>query len=119
MPQDSDVLTEEQKNQLGELQLFKNKESSVSIEVCLHSLDLVIITENSDRSFSFSFANVQVKDDTKEKRTLVHKAIKTQFPGLETKTEERDGCRFIVAYHAAGKKALAGMWRESRTRLQP
>lgn len=56
---------------------------------------------------------MQVKDDTKEKRTLVHKAIKTQFPGLETKTEERDGCRFIVAYHAAGKKALAGLWRKS------
>lgn len=44
MPQESDVLTEEQKKQLGELQLFKNKESSVSIEVCLHSLDLVIIS---------------------------------------------------------------------------
>lgn len=48
-------------------------------------------------------------DDTKEKRTLVHKAIKTQFAGLETKTEEKEGRRFIVAYHAAGKKALAGM----------
>lgn len=46
MPQESDVLTEEQKKQLGELQLFKNKESSVSIEVCLRSitLDLVIIS---------------------------------------------------------------------------
>lgn len=54
-----------------------------------------------------------MKDDTKEKRTLVHKAIKTQFPGLETKTEERDGLRFIVAYHAAGKKALAGLWRKA------
>lgn len=49
-----------------------------------------------------------MKEDTKEKRTLVHKAIKTQFPGLETKTEEKDGSKFIVAYHAAGKKALAG-----------
>lgn len=58
-------------------------------------------------------------DDTKEKRTQVHKAIKTQFPGLETKTEERDGHKFIVAYHAAGKKALAGMWRRSRTGCQP
>jgi tRNA pseudouridine13 synthase len=47
-------------------------------------------------------------DDTKEKRTQIHKAIKTQFPGLETKTEERDTHKFIVAYHAAGKKALAG-----------
>ncbi len=55
-------------------------------------------------------------DDTKEKRTLVHKAIKTQFPGLETKTEEKEGRKFIVAYHAAGKKALAGMWRGDRTR---
>lgn len=53
-------------------------------------------------------------DDTKEKRTLVHKAIKTQFPGLETKTEEKEGCKYIVAYHAAGKKALAGMCRGSK-----
>nr|XP_057932534.1 pseudouridylate synthase 7 homolog isoform X1 [Doryrhamphus excisus] len=73
------ILTEEQKKQLGDLQLFKNKESSVSIE----------------------------GDDSKDKRTQVHKAIKTQFPGLETKTEEKDGRKFIVAYHAAGKKALA------------
>ncbi|XP_076590186.1 pseudouridylate synthase 7 homolog isoform X1 [Chaetodon auriga] len=79
-PEESYVLTEEQTKQLGELQLLRNKEDSVSIEVV---------------------------DDTKEKRTLVHKAIKTQFPGLETKTEERDGHKFIVAYHAAGKKALA------------
>ncbi|KAK2842542.1 hypothetical protein Q5P01_012742 [Channa striata] len=79
-PNESDILTEEQKKQLGELQLFKNKESNVSIEVI---------------------------DDTKEKRTLVHKAIKTQYPGLETKTEEKDGRKFIVAYHTAGKKALA------------
>ncbi|XP_074532830.1 pseudouridylate synthase 7 homolog isoform X2 [Halichoeres trimaculatus] len=90
-PIESDVLTEEQKRQLGELQLFKNKESNVSIEVL---------------------------DDTKEKRTLVHKAIKTQFPGLETKTEEREGRRFIVAYHAAGKKALAAprkhFWPKNR-----
>lgn len=57
-------------------------------------------------------------DDTKEKRTLVHKAIKTQFPGLETKTEERDGHKFIVAYHAAGKKALAGMWRGGGAKYQ-
>lgn len=54
-------------------------------------------------------------DDTKEKRTLVHKAIKTQYPGLETKTEEKEGRRFIVAYHAAGKKALAGMCKGERT----
>uniref|UniRef100_A0A1A7X294 Pseudouridylate synthase 7 homolog n=1 Tax=Iconisemion striatum TaxID=60296 RepID=A0A1A7X294_9TELE len=80
LPEESDVLTEEQKKQLGELQLFKNKEGNVTIEVM---------------------------DDTKEKRTLVHKAIKTQFPGLETKTEEKDGRKLIVAYHAAGKKALA------------
>lgn len=91
LQQESDVLTEEQKTQLGELQLFKNKEGNVSIEVM---------------------------DDTKEKRTLVHKAIKTQFPGLETKTEERDGRKFIVAYHAAGKKALAAprkhFWPKNR-----
>ncbi|XP_057693820.1 pseudouridylate synthase 7 homolog isoform X1 [Corythoichthys intestinalis] len=73
------LLTEEQKKQLGDLQMFKNKESFVSIE----------------------------GDESKDKRTLVHKAIKIQFPGLETKTEEKDGRRFIVAYHAAGKKALA------------
>uniref|UniRef100_A0A8C6WE08 Pseudouridylate synthase 7 homolog n=1 Tax=Neogobius melanostomus TaxID=47308 RepID=A0A8C6WE08_9GOBI len=70
----------EQRTQLGELQLFKNKEGSVSIEVL---------------------------EDSKEKRTRVHKAVKTQFPGLETKTEDRDGRKFIVAYHAAGKKHLS------------
>lgn len=90
-PADSDVLTDEQKTQLGELQLFKNKEGSVSIEVI---------------------------DDTKEKRTLVHKAIKTQFPGLETKTEDKEGRKFIVAYHVAGKKALAAprkhFWPKNR-----
>ncbi|XP_031725090.1 pseudouridylate synthase 7 homolog isoform X2 [Anarrhichthys ocellatus] len=90
-PEDADVLTEEQKKQLGELQLFKNKEDNVSIEVM---------------------------DDTKEKRTLVHKAIKTQYAGLETKTEEKEGRKFIVAYHAAGKKALAAprkhFWPKNR-----
>lgn len=50
----------------------------------------------------------QVMEDTKERRTHLHKAVKTMFPGLETKTEERDGRKFIVAYHAAGKTALAG-----------
>ncbi|XP_059916356.1 pseudouridylate synthase 7 homolog [Gadus macrocephalus] len=84
--EDPDVLTEEQKKELGELQLFKNKEGDVSIEVV---------------------------DDTKEKRTQIHKAIKTQFPGLETKTEERDTHKFIVAYHAAGKKALAAPRKHS------
>lgn len=54
-------------------------------------------------------------EDSKEKRTLVHKAIKTQFPGLETKTEERDGRKFIVAYHTAGKRALAGIVDKRRT----
>uniref|UniRef100_A0AAX7UCK9 Pseudouridylate synthase 7 homolog n=1 Tax=Astatotilapia calliptera TaxID=8154 RepID=A0AAX7UCK9_ASTCA len=90
-PKECDLLTEEQKKQLGELQLFKNKEGNVSIEVL---------------------------DDSKEKRTLVHKAIKNQFPGLETKTEEREGRKFIVAYHAAGKKALAAprkhFWPKNR-----
>lgn len=33
--------------------------------------------------------------------------MKSLFPGLETKTEDRDGKKYIVAYHAAGKKALA------------
>ncbi|XP_057182923.1 pseudouridylate synthase 7 homolog isoform X1 [Triplophysa rosa] len=77
---DCPVLTEEQKLQLTELQLFKNKEGNVAIEVL---------------------------EDSKEKRTLLHKEVKTLFPGLETKTEEREGKRFIVAYHAAGKKALS------------
>ena len=58
---------------------------------------------------SSPFLILKVVDDTKEKRTLVHKAIKTQYPGLETKTEEKEGRKFIVAYHAAGKKALAGI----------
>uniref|UniRef100_A0A671YUJ3 Pseudouridylate synthase 7 homolog n=1 Tax=Sparus aurata TaxID=8175 RepID=A0A671YUJ3_SPAAU len=91
LPEETEVLTEEQKKQLGELQLFRNKEGNVSIEVI---------------------------DDTKEKRTLVHKAIKTQFPGLETKTEEKDGRKLIVAYHTAGKKALAAprkhFWPKNR-----
>lgn len=39
LPQETDVLTEEQKKQLGELQFFRNKEGSVSIEVSLHFLD--------------------------------------------------------------------------------
>uniref|UniRef100_A0A3B3RZU0 Pseudouridylate synthase 7 homolog n=2 Tax=Paramormyrops kingsleyae TaxID=1676925 RepID=A0A3B3RZU0_9TELE len=85
------VLTEEQKKQLEELQLFKNKEASMLIEVM---------------------------EDTKERRTQLHKAVKTMFPGLETKTEERDGRKFIVAYHAAGKTALAAprkhSWPKSR-----
>ncbi|XP_035280618.1 pseudouridylate synthase 7 homolog isoform X2 [Anguilla anguilla] len=85
------VLTAEQKQQLEELQLLKNKEGNVAIEVL---------------------------DDTKEKRTLLHKAVKTSYPGLETKTEERDGRKFIIAYHAAGKKALAAprkhSWPKSR-----
>ncbi|CAB1323397.1 unnamed protein product [Coregonus sp. 'balchen'] len=88
---DSQFFTEEQKQQLEQLQLFKNKEGNVSIEVA---------------------------DDTKEKRTLVHKAVKTLYPGLETKTEEREGKKFIVAYHAAGQKALAAprkhSWPKSR-----
>uniref|UniRef100_A0A1A8PH03 Pseudouridylate synthase 7 homolog n=1 Tax=Nothobranchius pienaari TaxID=704102 RepID=A0A1A8PH03_9TELE len=52
LPKESDVLTEEQKKQLGELQLFKNKEGNVAIEVM---------------------------DDTKEKRTLVKKAPRKHF----------------------------------------
>ncbi|XP_029470895.1 pseudouridylate synthase 7 homolog [Rhinatrema bivittatum] len=74
------VLTADDKQHLEELQLFKNKETSFSIEVV---------------------------EDTKEKRTVIHHAIKALFPGLETKTEDRDGKKYIVAYHAAGKKALA------------
>ncbi|XP_008828963.1 pseudouridylate synthase 7 homolog isoform X2 [Nannospalax galili] len=85
------VLTDEEKQQLEELQLFKNKETSVAIEVI---------------------------EDTKEKRTVIHQAIKSLFPGLETKTEDREGRKYIVAYHAAGKKALANprkhFWPKSR-----
>lgn len=44
--------------------------------------------------------------------------MKTLYPGLETKTEEREGKKFIVAYHAAGQKALAAprkhSWPKSR-----
>lgn len=39
LPEESDVLTEEQKKELGELQLFRNKEGSVSIEASLRLLD--------------------------------------------------------------------------------
>ncbi|KAJ8262347.1 hypothetical protein GJAV_G00165410 [Gymnothorax javanicus] len=85
-PEEVQVLTEEQKQQLEELQLMKNKEGNVAIEVL---------------------------DDSKEQRTLLHKAIKTSYPGLETKTEERDGRKFIIAYHAAGKKALAAPRKHS------
>ncbi|KAL4668996.1 hypothetical protein H8959_007550 [Pygathrix nigripes] len=85
------VLTAEEKQRLEELQLFKNKETSVAIEVI---------------------------EDTKEKRTVIHQAIKSLFPGLETKTEDREGKKYIVAYHAAGKKALANprkhSWPKSR-----
>nr|XP_034983607.1 pseudouridylate synthase 7 homolog [Zootoca vivipara] len=85
------VLSAEDKQRLEDLQLFKNKEGSVAIEVI---------------------------DDTKEKRTVMHQAVKSLFPGLETKTEDRDGKKYIVAYHAAGKKALANprkhSWPKSR-----
>ncbi|KAJ7395682.1 RAD50-interacting protein 1 isoform X2 [Pitangus sulphuratus] len=85
------VLSDEDKQRLEELQLFKNKETSVAIEVI---------------------------EDTKEKRTVIHQAVKSLFPGLETKTEDRDGKKFIIAYHAAGKKALANprkhSWPKSR-----
>ncbi|XP_045420926.1 pseudouridylate synthase 7 homolog isoform X3 [Lemur catta] len=85
------VLTAEEKQRLEELQLFKNKETSVAIEVI---------------------------EDTKEKRTVIHQAIKSLFPGLETKTEDREGKKYIVAYHAAGRKALANprkhSWPKSR-----
>ncbi|XP_077120870.1 pseudouridylate synthase 7 homolog isoform X2 [Ranitomeya variabilis] len=74
------VLSEDEKKRLEDLQLFKNKESNVAIEVV---------------------------DDSKEKRTIIHQAIKGLFPGLETKTEDRDGKKYIIAYHAAGKKALS------------
>lgn len=91
-PEDAlSVLTAEDRQQLQELQLFKNKETSVAI---------------------------QVIEDTKEKRTIIHQAIKSLFPGLETKTEDREGRKYIVAYHAAGKKALANprkhSWPKSR-----
>ncbi|KAM6437541.1 pseudouridylate synthase 7 homolog isoform 1-T2 [Liasis olivaceus] len=85
------VLSPEDKQRLEELQLFKNKEGSVSIEVI---------------------------EDTKEKRTIIHQAVKSLFPGLETKTENLDGKKCIVAYHAAGKKSLANprkhSWPKSR-----
>ncbi|XP_015669146.1 pseudouridylate synthase 7 homolog [Protobothrops mucrosquamatus] len=85
------VLSAEEKQRLEDLQLFKNKESSVSIEVI---------------------------EDTKEKRTIIHQAVKSLFPGLETKTETQDGKKCIVAYHAAGKKSLANprkhSWPKSR-----
>uniref|UniRef100_A0A9L0QWC0 Pseudouridine synthase 7 n=1 Tax=Equus caballus TaxID=9796 RepID=A0A9L0QWC0_HORSE len=85
------VLTAEEKQRLEELQLFKNKETSVAIEVI---------------------------EDTKEKRTVIHQAIKSLFPGLETKTEDREGKKYIVAYHTAGRKALANprkhSWPKSR-----
>ncbi|XP_018421945.1 PREDICTED: pseudouridylate synthase 7 homolog isoform X2 [Nanorana parkeri] len=85
------VLSAEDKKRLEELQLYKNKEDNVAIEVV---------------------------EDTKEKRTVIHQAVKGLFPGLETKTEDRDGKKYIIAYHAAGKNALANprkhSWPKSR-----
>ncbi|XP_060699129.1 pseudouridylate synthase 7 homolog isoform X1 [Hemiscyllium ocellatum] len=80
------ILSDEDKQHLEDLQHFKNKEDSVVIEVI---------------------------EDTKEKRTIIHQAVKSFFPGLETKTEERDGKKFIVAYHVAGKTALANPRKHS------
>jgi len=57
--------------------------------------------------FVHACVSTQVIEDTKEKRTVIHQAVKSLFPGLETKTEDRDGKKYIIAYHAAGKKALA------------
>ncbi|XP_053572532.1 pseudouridylate synthase 7 homolog [Bombina bombina] len=85
------VLSDEDKKRLEELQLFKNKEEHVAMEVI---------------------------DDTREKRKSIHLAVKGLFPGLETKTEMREGKNFIIAYHVAGKKALANArkhsWPKSR-----
>ncbi|XP_078409317.1 pseudouridylate synthase 7 homolog isoform X3 [Cetorhinus maximus] len=85
------VLSAQDKQRLEDLQHFKNKEDSVAIEIV---------------------------EDTKEKRTVIHQAVKSLFPGLETKTEEREGKKFIVAYHVAGKTALANprkhSWPKSR-----
>ncbi|NP_001016884.1 pseudouridylate synthase 7 homolog [Xenopus tropicalis] len=80
------VLSPEDKKRLEELQLFKNREDNVEIEVV---------------------------EDTKEKRTYIHQAVKGLFPGLETKTEEREGKKYIIAYHAAGKKALSNPRKHS------
>ncbi|KAG8577179.1 hypothetical protein GDO81_010094 [Engystomops pustulosus] len=85
------VLSDDEKKRLEDLQLYKNKESNVVIEVV---------------------------DDSKEKRTIIHQAVKGLYPGLETKTEDRDGKKYIIAYHAAGKKALSNprkhSWPKSR-----
>lgn len=43
LPQEADVLTEEQKKQLEELQLFRNKEGSVSIEVSVTPPDSLVL----------------------------------------------------------------------------
>ncbi|TRY56943.1 hypothetical protein DNTS_023878 [Danionella cerebrum] len=83
---DSQVLTDEQKKQLQDLQLTRNREERVEIELV---------------------------EDTKEQRTLLHQSVKLLFPGLESKTEERDGKKIIVAYHAAGKRALAAPRKHS------
>ncbi|GCC28620.1 hypothetical protein chiPu_0007051 [Chiloscyllium punctatum] len=80
------ILSDEDKQHLEDLQHFKNKEDSVVIELV---------------------------EDTKEKRTIIHQAVKSLFPGLETKTEERDGKKIIVAYHVAGKTALANPRKHS------
>lgn len=81
------VLTAEEEQLLQELQLFKNKETSVAIEV--------------------------VKD-TREKRTFIHQAVRSLFPGFETKTEDGEGRKYIGAYRAARKKALASRWGRRR-----
>ncbi|KAK2096421.1 multisubstrate pseudouridine synthase 7 [Saguinus oedipus] len=101
------VLTTEEKQRLEELQLFKNKETSVAIEVCDPGQVLASAVSSSQLGLCEGEEMGKVIEDTKEKRTIIHQAIKSLFPGLETKTEDREGKKYIVAYHAAGKKALA------------
>lgn len=86
--------------------MFKNHNHNRDVQsgVCNLNFNLSVRRHSS----SVICSCTQVEGDSKERRTLLHKAIKALYPGLETKTEEREGKRFIVAYHAAGKKALAG-----------
>lgn len=52
-PNDCDILTEEQKKQLSDLQLFKNKEGNVPIEVGFRK---IIIKKNNPKTLKILFS---------------------------------------------------------------
>lgn len=45
-------------------------------------------------------------DNNKERRQEIHKAVKESFPSLETKTEDVNGHKVIIAMHRKGQGEL-------------